>query len=172
MVTYWSECRRALKEILSEPDAFMLGEDLKDPFGGITKVTKGVYQDKLINTSISEAGMFGVAMGMSVGGLRPVVDVMFLDFMPLVSAQVQEFGFLQRLGFRPDVLVRTMVGKKEYGLSHSGYSELLPLVDLLFKGKVYDLTNPRSVYDMYKRAWADRGLRLVIEHRSMYEEVL
>ncbi|MFZ7128304.1 MAG: alpha-ketoacid dehydrogenase subunit beta, partial [Desulfobacterales bacterium] len=70
---------------------FLLGEDVLDPYGGAFKVARGLstaFTDRVITTPISEAGITGVAGGMALRGLRPVVEIMFGDFSTLIADQV------------------------------------------------------------------------------------
>ena len=62
---------------------FMIGEDI-GVYGGSFGVTKGMYEkykDKLVDTPISEASIVGVGVGCALVGLRPIVEIMFSDFM-------------------------------------------------------------------------------------------
>ena len=70
---------------------YLLGEDVLDPYGGAFKVTRGLstkFPDRVITTPISEAGFVGVAAGMALRGLRPVVEIMFGDFTTLIADQM------------------------------------------------------------------------------------
>ena len=70
---------------------YLLGEDILDPYGGAFKVTRGLsttFPDRVMTTPISEAGMTGIAGGMALRGLRPVVEIMFGDFSTLIADQV------------------------------------------------------------------------------------
>ena len=75
---------KALEKLLKNNDEVILyGEDLRDPYGGAFKVTKGLstkYPERVLSTPISEAAIIGMAGGMAIGGLRPVVEIMFVDF--------------------------------------------------------------------------------------------
>jgi pyruvate/2-oxoglutarate/acetoin dehydrogenase E1 component len=69
----------------------MLGEDILDPYGGAFKVTQGLsskYPNRVITSPVSEAGLVGVASGMALRGLYPVVEIMFGDFLTLAADQL------------------------------------------------------------------------------------
>ena len=69
----------------------LLGEDLHDPYGGAFKVTAGLstaFPGRVISTPISEAGMVGAGIGLALAGFRPVVEVMFADFLTLAMDQI------------------------------------------------------------------------------------
>lgn len=64
--------------------SFHIGEDITDPYGGAFKVTKGLstdFPDYVRNSSISEAGLIGIAIGMSLMGTKSFAEIMFGDFM-------------------------------------------------------------------------------------------
>ena len=70
---------------------YLLGEDILDPYGGAFKVTRGLssqFPERVLTTPVSEAGIVGVAAGMALRGLRPVVEIMFGDFITLIADQV------------------------------------------------------------------------------------
>jgi pyruvate/2-oxoglutarate/acetoin dehydrogenase E1 component len=113
--------------------ALLLGEDILDPYGGAFKVTRGLstaYPDRVWATPISEAGMVGVAVGMALRGLRPVVEIMFGDFLTLAADQLinhaAKFRWMYGDGLpgHADVLVPLVVrtpmgGRRGYGPTHS-----------------------------------------------------
>jgi pyruvate/2-oxoglutarate/acetoin dehydrogenase E1 component len=74
-----------------EAQVVLLGEDLLDPYGGAFKVARGLssaFPDQVLTTPISEAGITGIAGGMALRGMRPVVEIMFGDFTTLIADQV------------------------------------------------------------------------------------
>jgi acetoin:2,6-dichlorophenolindophenol oxidoreductase subunit beta len=84
--------RQALNAALAEalaadPDVILLGEDLADPAGGISQVTKGLSTtfgtDRVRDTPISEAAIVGAAVGAAIVGLRPVAELMIMDFISI-----------------------------------------------------------------------------------------
>ena len=82
----------ALESLLaSDPECVLLGEDLHDPYGGAFKVTAGLstkYPERVISTPISEAGITGAAIGLALAGFRPIVEIMFADFITLAMDQL------------------------------------------------------------------------------------
>ena len=86
----------AIKEALAEemrrdPHVLLLGEDVAEA-GTVFKVLSGLSaefgRERVIDTPISEAGFTGLAIGAAMTGLRPVVDIMFGDFIALVMDQM------------------------------------------------------------------------------------
>jgi acetoin:2,6-dichlorophenolindophenol oxidoreductase subunit beta len=83
----------ALGEALAaDPTVFIIGEDLADPGGGISQVTKGLSSaygtDRVRDTPISEAAIVGAAVGAAVAGLRPVAELMIMDFISIALDQL------------------------------------------------------------------------------------
>jgi pyruvate/2-oxoglutarate/acetoin dehydrogenase E1 component len=105
----------------------LLGEDLLDPYGGAFKVTQGLstaYPDQVFTTPISEAGIVGIAAGMALRGLHPVVELMFGDFITLAADQlinhIAKFRWMYNEGVRVPLVIRTpMGGRRGYGPTHS-----------------------------------------------------
>ncbi len=83
---------RALGDWLAEDlCTLLLGEDVRSPYGGAFKATRGLsdaHPDRVLNTPISEAGIVGIANGLALGGRRPIVEIMFGDFLALCFDQL------------------------------------------------------------------------------------
>jgi pyruvate dehydrogenase E1 component beta subunit len=91
-LTFAEAIREALaEEMRRDPRVVLLGEDVAEA-GTPFKVVKGLLEefgkDRVVDTPISESGFTGLAVGAAMAGLRPVVDIMFGDFMALVMDQV------------------------------------------------------------------------------------
>jgi pyruvate dehydrogenase E1 component beta subunit len=80
------------EEMLRDERVFLMGEDIADPFGGAFKVTQGLSTefgtDRVFQTPISELGYVGAGLGAALTGMRPVVEVMFIDFATLAMDQI------------------------------------------------------------------------------------
>ena len=111
----------------------ILGEDVLDPYGGAFKVTRGLsttFPEQVHTTPISEAGIVGVATGMALRGLRPVVEIMFGDFITLAADQLvnhaSKFRWMYNDQVRVPLVIRTpMGGRRGYGPTHSQTLEKL-----------------------------------------------
>jgi pyruvate dehydrogenase E1 component beta subunit len=84
--------REALAEELSrDPTIFLMGEDIGRA-GGVFNVTSGLQEefgkDRVMDTPISEAGIAGLGVGAALTGMRPVVEIMFSDFLTLAMDQI------------------------------------------------------------------------------------
>lgn len=118
----------ALATMLAEDErVVLLGEDLLDPYGGAFKVTRGLstkFPERVLTTPISESGFTGVAAGMAMRGLRPVVEIMFGDFLLLAADQLLNYitkcEWMYNGQATVPLVIRTpMGGRRGYGPTHS-----------------------------------------------------
>ncbi len=89
---YWQAINLALREELErDPTVCLLGEDIGGAggsFGATSGLQKTFGERRVRDTPICEAGIMGVAVGAAMSGLRPVVEIMFMDFLGLVMDQL------------------------------------------------------------------------------------
>lgn len=90
--TYAQALNQALRqEMRADPRVFLMGEDIGH-HGGIFTVTKGLYEefgaDRVRDTPISEAGFVGLGIGAAMAGMRPVVELLFMDFALVAADQI------------------------------------------------------------------------------------
>ena len=123
---YIESLRKSLKELLSNDEKiYLLGEDIVEPYGGAFKVTKGLsinFPERLIATPMSEQGFSGMALGMAIAGLKPIVEIMFGDFVTLISdVLINHASVLREILMQPiNIVFRTpMGGYRGYGYTHS-----------------------------------------------------
>jgi len=118
VIDFRSAVREALDEALAADDRLVFfGEDVAIA-GGVFAVTPGLYEkygaDRVFDTPISELALAGAAFGSAVNGLRPVVEIMFGDFLPLVMDsvvnQMSKYLFLTRGEVGVPVVIRSVVG--------------------------------------------------------------
>lgn len=131
-------------------DIVLLGEDIRDPYGGAFKVTKGLtaeFADRIFNTPISEAGFTGMAVGLAMGGMKPVVEIMFGDFATLCFDQLLnhavKFNWMYAGQINVPVLIRMpMGGGRGYGATHSQslekYLAGMPNLRVLALSRIHD----------------------------------
>ncbi|WP_214322212.1 alpha-ketoacid dehydrogenase subunit beta [Nonomuraea sediminis] len=110
-----------------DPRAYLIGEDVADPYGGAFKATKGLstrFPGRVLTTPISEAAITGVAGGLALAGDTAIVEVMFGDFIALAFDQLCNFAaksvsmYGRRLPLR--MIVRCPTGGgRGYGPTHS-----------------------------------------------------
>jgi len=141
----------ALRQLLSEAsEVVLLGEDLHDPYGGAFKVTAGLsssFPERVISTPISEAGVVGASIGLALAGFRPIVEIMFADFVTLALDQIFNHavkfpGMFQ--GVRVPLVIRTPSGgRRGYGPTHSQSLETLltavPGLTVVFASNRHDV---------------------------------
>ena len=172
-------CVHALNDALAEifeqrDDVYLLGEDVLDPYGGAFKVTQGLstrWPERVLTTPISEAGLFGVAAGMALRGYRPILEIMFGDFITLGYDQIVngigKFRAMFDDNVRVPLVVRTpMGGGRGYGPTHSQSLEKLllgvPGITVIAANECQDLTA------LVREAVADDDPVFLIEHKLMY----
>ncbi len=129
---YIEHLREALEHLLTtDPTVYLLGEDIEEPYGGAFKVTKGLsakFPGRLLNMPMSEQGYTGVGIGMALAGLKPIVEIMFGDFVTLVADQViNHLAKFYEMYDRPlhFVLRTPSGGYRGYGATHSQSLERL-----------------------------------------------
>jgi len=92
VITFSQAVREALaEELRRDPNVFILGEDVAEagtPFKVLAGLVEEFGPERVMDTPISEAGFTGLAVGAAMTGMRPVVDLMFGDFLTLVMDQV------------------------------------------------------------------------------------
>jgi len=127
-ITYRDALKEALiEEMLRDNRVIFYGEDVAD-YGGAFKLSKGLLEmfgrNRVFNTSISETAICGTAVGAAMSGLRPVVELMYMDFSLMASDQIANqaakwhymSGGLAKL---PLVIRASVGGGKGYGGQHS-----------------------------------------------------
>lgn len=129
IVTYREALNEALRERLREDkNIFLIGEDIKDPLGGSFRVTANLStefgEERIRNTPISESAIIAVSLGASITGLRPIAEIMYMDFsllaMDQIANQVAKMRYMTGGQFDVPLTIRTQVTKKaRYGPQHS-----------------------------------------------------
>lgn len=128
---YIEELRNGIKKLLIDSDVILIGEDIEEPYGGAFKVSKGLsheFPNQVINMPMSEQGFTGMAVGMSLAGMKPIVEIMFGDFITLIVDQLvnhaSKFSWMYKKKIH--LVVRTpMGGYRGYGATHSQSLEKL-----------------------------------------------
>ena len=96
-LTYLEAIAEAIAEEMErDPNVLILGEDIGGSFGGAFKVTKGLAERfgdaRVLNTPIAELGFTGMANGMALMGLRPIVEMQFADFISTAFDSIVQFA--------------------------------------------------------------------------------
>jgi 2-oxoisovalerate dehydrogenase E1 component len=110
-----------------DEDAFFIGEDIQEPYGGAFKIAKGLttaFASRARTTPISEAAITGIAIGLAVSGRRAFAEIMFGDFITYAFDQIinnaSKIFHMYNRNIDCPVVVRTpMGGRRGYGPTHS-----------------------------------------------------
>jgi len=174
-VRYWEAIRDALREeMLRDPTVFVMGEDV-GLYGGAYGATRGLFDEfgpeRVRDTPISEATIGGAAVGAAMAGMRPVAEIMYVDFTPLAMDQIANQGAKNRYMFGGKTVV-PMVIRTEGGAGRSiaaHHSQSLEALWTHFPG-IY-VVMPSTPFDakgLLKAAIRDDNPVMFIEHKMLY----
>ena len=172
--TFLEAIRAGLREEMSRDSAvYLFGEDVS--LGGPFGVTKGLAEDfgtqRVVNTPISEGTVMGLAIGAATAGLRPVIEIMFIDFITLALDQLvnhaAKLRYMSGGQLTIPLTVRVQCGiSGAMGAHHSQSLEAwLAHVPGL---KVVIPSNPADAKGLLKAAIRDDNPVVFIEHRGLY----
>ena len=164
------------EEMLRDERVFIMGEDV-GLYGGAYGATRGLFEEfgerRVIDTPISEATIGGAAVGAAMAGMRPVAEIMYVDFTPLAMDQIANQGAKNRymFGGRTSVpmVIRTEGGAGRAIAAH--HSQSLESLWTHFPG-IY-VVMPATPYDakgLLKAAIRDDNPVMFIEHKMLYKE--
>ena len=173
------EFRRAIRDALDEElardeDVVFYGEDVAKP-GGVFATTGGLHEthgdDRVFDTPISELAIAGSAFGAAACGLRPVIEIMFGDFLPLAMDamvnQAAKYFYLSNGKGSAPIVVRSAVGAGgNFGAIHSqspvSWFNGIPGL------KVVAPSSPADAKALLKAAIRDDNPVLFLEHKRLY----
>jgi acetoin:2,6-dichlorophenolindophenol oxidoreductase subunit beta len=148
------------------------GED--DAWGGVLGITKGLhaqFPDRIIDTPISESAFIGAAAGAAASGLRPVAELMFVDFMGVCLDQIfnQAAKFRYMFGGKAvtPMVIRTMFGAGIRAASQHSQS-LYPIFTHIPGLKVVVPSNPYDAKGLLIQAIRDDDPVIFLEHKALY----
>lgn len=168
---------RALDDAMSDdPTVILMGEDVAVA-GGPFKVTEGLLAkhgaERVIDTPISEMAFMGAAVGAAVCGLKPVVEIMFIEFLGValdqLTTQAATMRYLSRGRLTTPLVVRASAGAGQgFGCQHS------QMLDHWVRGtpglKLAVTSNARTTYGLLRSAIEDPDPVVVLEPRVLYSE--
>ncbi|HEY7629352.1 MAG TPA: pyruvate dehydrogenase complex E1 component subunit beta [Thermoleophilaceae bacterium] len=167
-------CEALDEELARDDKVIFFGEDVAAA-GGVFAVTKGLMEkhgtERVFDTPISELAIAGAAFGSAVGGLRPVIEIMFADFLPLVMDslvnQSAKYWYLSNEQASVPLVVRTAAGAGgRFGAVHSQ----MPVT--WFQGvpgiKIVCPSTPGDAKALLKAAIRDDNPVLFVEHKRLY----
>ena len=173
--TYRDAIGEALREAMAADErVFVMGEDVAD-YGGAYAVTKGLHEefgrDRVRNTPLSESGFVGAGIGAALGGMRPIVEIMTVNFSLLALDQIVNTAaaYLHMSGgqFNVPIVIRMATGAgRQLAAQHShsleGWYAHVPGIRVVA---------PASVVDarwMLPAALADPDPVIIFEHATLY----
>jgi len=174
-IRYWQAIQEALREEMQrDPGVFVMGEDV-GLYGGAYGATRDLFEEfgpeRVRDTPISEATIGGAAVGAAMCGMRPVAEIMYVDFTPLAMDQIANQGAKNRYMFGGKTIV-PMVIRTEGGAGRciaAHHSQSLEALWTHFPG-IY-VVMPSTPYDakgLLKAAIRDDNPCMFIEHKMLY----
>lgn len=173
--TYIQAINEAMREEMRRDErVYAIGEDIGH-YGGLFRVTRNMMDDfgerRVIDTPISEQGFVGMAVGSAMVGLRPIVELMYMDFFLVCADQI--FNQAARMNYMTGGLVHVPMvirgqhgGGKRYGSQHSSCVES---TFAQFPGiKVVVPTTPYDAKGLLISAIRDENPVLFLEHKMLY----
>ena len=174
------------QEMRRDPRVILLGEDIAGGNGGIDGaagtsggmlgVTKGLYHefgpDRVIDTPISESAIMGAAAGSALTGLRPVAELMFMDFFGVcfdqIYNQAAKFRYMFGGAASTPMVVRGMVGAG-FGSAAQHSQALWPIFTHIPGLKVVLPSNPYDAKGLLIQAIRDDDPVIFLEHKVLYD---
>lgn len=177
-ITYREALREGLKEEMRrDSNVFLLGEDIAE-FGGSYKITQGLLEEfghsRVRNTPISEAAIIGAALGASLAGMRPVAELMYIDFsavaMDQIVNQVAKVRYMFGGKAKASLVIRTQGGAgrssaAQHGQSLESWFTHVPGLKIIMP------STPQDAKGLIKSSIRDDDPILFIEHKLLYSEV-
>ncbi len=174
-LAYRDALKQALTDAMREdPDIFVIGEEV-GRYGGAYGVTKGLIDefgpDRLVDTPISEPAIIGAAVGAAMAGMRPVAELMYVDFIGMTMDQLCNQAAKIRYMFGGQIgvpmVLRTQGGTgRSAGAQHSqsleAYVMHTPGLRLAMPATVYD------AYHLLRQALVQPDPVVFIEHKGLY----
>ncbi len=183
-ISYQQAINEALaQEMRRDPSVFIMGEDVaggagapgdNDAWGGVLGVTKGLYHQfpgRVLDTPLSEIGYVGAAVGAATRGVRPVCELMFVDFagccLDQILNQAAKFRYMFGGKAQTPLVIRTMVGA---GLRAAAqHSQMLTSLWTHIPGlKVVCPSSPYDAKGLLIQAIRDNDPVIFCEHKLLY----
>jgi pyruvate dehydrogenase E1 component beta subunit len=174
-IMFWEAVRRAHDEELANDDmVIVMGEDV-GVVGGTYKATLGLFdkygQERVIDTPISENGYTGLGIGASFLGVRPIIEIMSVNFAWLAMDQL--FNTAAKVRYMSGgQLEAPIVVRSPGGTAHQLGSQHSARMEKVFMGiaglRVVTPSNPRQAYGMLKSAVRCNDPVFINEHELMY----
>lgn len=174
-MTYREACKQALREaLLSDPRVFLMGEDI-GRYGGCYAVTKGLIEEfgeeRIRDTPLSESAFVGAGVGAAMAGMRPIVEIMTVNFSLLALDQILNnavtIPHMSGGQFAIPLVIRMATGggrrvAAQHSRSLEGWYAHIPGLRVLTPATVEDARF------MLKSALADPNPVIIFEHVMLY----
>jgi len=170
----WAINEAMKEEMQRDENVVLIGEDVGTP-GGSFGASRGLYDlfgpERVIDTPISEAAITGLAAGAAACGLRPIVEIMFMDFMTIcmdgIVNQIAKMRYMFGSQYKVPIVIRTPSGAGlNAGPQHSQSLEAwfahVPGLKVVMPGTPYD------VKGLLKSAVRDDNPVVVVEHKALH----
>lgn len=176
-VRYIDAVNEAIKEEMRRDESiFLIGEDI-GRYGGLFRVTRNLFEEfgenRLLDTPISEQGFMGMAIGAAMVGMKPIVELMYMDFFLVCADQI--FNQAAKMHYMTGGLVHVPLvirgqhgGGKSYGSQHS---QSVESVFSQFPGiKVLTPSTPYDAKGLLLAAIRDPNPVVFLEHKMLYNK--
>jgi pyruvate/2-oxoglutarate/acetoin dehydrogenase E1 component len=174
-IFYWQAINEALEEEMKrDSSVFIMGEDVAI-YGGAYAVTRGLWEkfgdERVRDTAISEAAIVGAGLGAAMTGMRPVVEIMYVDFMGIamdqLNNQVAKIRYMFGGKVKVPLVIRTEGGAgRTLGAHHSESLEAwfthIPGIKVVMPATPYDAKG------LLKSAIREDNPIVFIEHKMLY----
>lgn len=189
-LSYAEAINRAIDEEMEFDERVVtLGEDVaggpgipgferRDAWGGVFGVTQGLVakygRGRVLDTPLSEAAFIGCSVGAATAGLRPIVELQFIDFMGVcfdqMMNQAAKYSYIHGgLTSGVPMVIRTMYGTGLRSAAHQGGSHYAAIAH--FPGlKVVAPSTPLDAYGLMRGAVRDNDPVVFLEHKALYEQ--
>lgn len=173
--TYIQAVNEAMRdEMRRDPSVFLMGEDVGH-YGGLFRVTRNLLDEfgdnRVLDTPISEQGFMGMAVGAAMTGMRPIIELMYMDFFMVCADQI--FNQAAKMHYMTGGLLNVPLvirgqhgGGKRYGSQHS---QAVESTFAQFPGiKVVAPATPYDAKGLLASAIRDNNPVLFLEHKMLY----
>ncbi|SFJ29961.1 alpha-ketoacid dehydrogenase subunit beta [Thermoflavimicrobium dichotomicum] len=177
VITYAEAINEALREEMkADPNVILLGEDI-GAYGGVFKVTKGLLDefgsDRVIDTPISETGFTGAGIGAAMTGMKPVVEIMWVDFtlvaMDQILNQAAKMTYMSGGQTKVPLVIRTQGGGGRGNAAQ--HSQSLETMFAHVPGlKVVVPSTPYDAKGLLKSSIREECPVIFIEHKMLYNQ--
>src|SRR2546421_4405086 len=162
------------EELRRDPTVFVIGEDVAEagtPFKVLSGLVEEFGTERVIDSPISEPGITGLGLGAAITGMRPVVDIMFGDFLTLIMDQVvnqaAKIHYMSGGSLKAPLTIRTTLGaSRRSGAQHS--QSLHAWVAHVPGLKVCLPSTPADAKGLYKTAIRDDNPTILFEDKMMF----